>query len=112
VAERRTLGLEPLVFSDEEGAGTAPEPGAAAAKAAPPPPLPSASLVSALVEPFFKRRAEEGRTSHHDVNQERGTLRRLPTTYGKSPQGPPPPSLAEIIAEADAKGAPRLGTRP
>lgn len=104
---------------------------------APPPPPPSVPLASTLVEPFFTRRAKEGLTSHHDMSQERGTLRRflevsedkpvdrygrgdvsrfldtprrLPTTYGKSPKDRHR-SLAEIIAEAEAKGASRIGDK-
>lgn len=103
------------------------------APASPPSP-PSAPTVSALLEPFFKNREERDHTSHHDMRQERATLsrfmevcrdrpvdtynrgdvsrfmdtlRRLPTHYGKSPKDKTR-TIAEIIAEADAKGSPRL----
>jgi hypothetical protein len=91
-------------------------------------------LASALVEPFFEKRTKRDKATHQVMNQDRGTLRRflevcrdravdaydrgdingfldtlrgLPKTYGKSP-GDKDRSLADIIAEADAKGAERL----
>jgi integrase len=91
-------------------------------------------LASDLVEPFFERRENTDRTTHQVMGQERGTLRRfieaagdrplrtytradvskfldilrrLPKTYGKSPRDKER-SLADLIAEADAKQGDRL----
>ena len=91
-------------------------------------------LASALVEPFFERRATRDRTLHQVIGQERSTLRRflevcgdkpvaayhrreisdfleilrkLPKNYGRSPKDNVR-SLAEIITAADAVNADRL----
>jgi integrase len=91
-------------------------------------------LAFALIEPHFQRRATVDRATHQVMGQERGTLRRflevcgdrpvdcysrgdvstfldtlrrLPNTYGRSPKDKDRP-LTDIIAEADAKGSPRL----
>ena len=131
VVERRTLGLEPLILDDRADAEPPPCP-AKQEPAAPPPP--SAPLASALVEPFFVHREAIDGLSHHDMSQERttlrlfadicgdkpinsygradastflATLRRLPVHYGKSPKDKGR-SATEIIAEADAKGAARI----
>jgi hypothetical protein len=91
-------------------------------------------LASTLVVPFLEHRATVADATHQVTNQERGmlrrflevcldqpvdrytrgditnvlaTLRRLPKTYGKSPEDRNR-SLAEIIAEAEADGAERL----
>ncbi len=98
---------------------------------APPPAVP---LASALVEPYFVRRERIDQTRHQVMGQERttlrlfrevcgdrpvgeygrsdvtaflGTLRRLPNTYGRSPKDRRR-SVAEIIADADSRDAPRL----
>lgn len=100
----------------------------------PPPPVSGAPTVSILIDPHFVRREKIDGARHQVMAQERGTLRRfvevcgerpvdaynrgditgfldtlrkLPTTYGKSPKDKDRP-LAEIIAAADAKGAERL----
>lgn len=126
-AIKRTLGAAPLWYSPDD---TGPPPAPATAPA-PPPPKPAAS---ALADPFFVRRERRDRATHQVMGQERGTLRRflevcgdrpviayhrgdisrfldtlrrLPTTYGKSPKDKDK-TLADIIAEADAKGAERL----
>jgi integrase len=86
------------------------------------------------VDPFFVVREKRDKATHQVMGQERGTvrrfleacgdrpvdgyhrgdisafldtLRRLPNTYGKSPKDKDR-RLADIIAEADAKGAERL----
>lgn len=141
VAERRTLGTEPLVMNASPTPPSPPEPAPSPAAAspppAPPPPPPSAPLVSALVEPFFVHRETIDGISHHDMSQERTTLRlfvdicgdrpvnaygradamtfltnlrRLPVHYGKSPKDKGR-SVADLIAEADAKGADRIGDK-
>jgi integrase len=138
-AIRRAKGEAPLVFPAETPtppAATQPQhPSPEAAPASPAPkPAPSAPLASILIEPFFLQRGERDRVSHHDISQERSTLRRflevcgdrpldrftrgdvtafldtlrrLPTTYGKSPKDRERP-LSDIIAEADAKGSDRV----
>ncbi|MCG7364205.1 site-specific integrase [Roseomonas sp. ACRSG] len=100
-------------------------------------PAPSAPLASSLVEPYFQHRLEHDGLSHHDMGQERSTLRRfmevcgdrpvdrygrgdmtrfmdtlrrLPTNYGKSPKDKDR-TLADIIAEADTEGAERIAER-
>lgn len=126
VIERRTLGTEPLVFAAETQGERFPPP---APDAPPPCPAPAKPLASSLVDPFVVRRETVDRATHQVMGQERGTLRRfvetcgdrpvneygrgdvtgfmdtlrrLPATYGKSPRDKDR-SLAEIIAEADAK---------
>jgi integrase len=137
-AERRTLGAEPLVYTEQEAPPPPDPPSPPAAPAAPTEPVtpavPTKPKVSKLVEPYFTRRETLDRTTHQVMNQERGTisrfmevcgdrpvdsynrgdidtflgtLRRLPTAYGKS-QKDKDRSLANIIAEADAKGTERL----
>lgn len=98
-AERRTLGLEPLVM----GSGAAPdgfapvievqstslEPDAArTAHAEPPPPAaeaPARAVASALVQPHFARRETIDRTSHQVMAQERTTLRLFFEVCGDRP---------------------------
>jgi integrase len=140
VAERRTLGTEPLVFSaDDVPVENTPQ-GAADVVAETRPALQEPSpkpLASSLVEPFFARREMMDRATHQVIGQDRGTLRRfleacgdqpvdayrrgdvtqflntlrrLPKTYGKSPRDKDR-SLSDIIAEADTKGAERLTDR-
>jgi integrase len=97
------------------------------------PDAPAVPLASALVEPFFVRRETIDGMSHHDMDQERttlrlfmdvcgdrpvnaysrgdvtrfhGTLRQLPSNYGKSKKDKDR-RVAEIIAAA-APDAPRL----
>jgi integrase len=132
-AIRRARGETSLVFPADETEQAAPPP-PSPAPPPPPPPPPTTPLASALVEPHFQQRAQRDRVAHHDMGQERGTLRRflevcgdrpvdqysrgdvttfldtlrrLPTGYGKSPKDKNRP-LAAIIAEADAKDAERL----
>lgn len=135
-AERRTLGTEPMVFRLDGAPDAAPSPPPAAL----PPPAPEAPPkppASALVEGFFERRTRRDQATGKQTEMERGTLRRfleacgdkapdaysrrdvngflntlrrLPTTYGKSPRDKDR-SLAEIIAAADAAKAPRLTDR-
>jgi integrase len=155
-AERRTLGLEPLVLDaaraaipdrptvksttpENEGAptprteteaGRAEAPSRDAAGAVGP-------LASSMVEPHFTRREAIDGTRHQVMAQERttlrlffevcgdrppadyqrgdvtrflDTLRRMPTLYNRS-RTAPPMAVADIIAEADAAGAPRLSDK-
>ncbi|WP_372624138.1 hypothetical protein [Falsiroseomonas sp.] len=96
-----------------------------------------APLGSALVEPFFVHRETIGDISHHDMSQERTTLRlflevcgdkpadaytrsdvtrflntmrRMPVHYGKS-QKDKGRAVVDIIAEADAKESKRLSDK-
>ncbi|WP_188973713.1 hypothetical protein [Neoroseomonas lacus] len=96
-----------------------------------------APLISTLVEPFFVQRESVAKATQQVMGQERGTLRRfieaagdrpvneygrgdvtaflntlrrLPTNYGKSPEDKKL-SLADIIAQADAKGVERLSDK-
>lgn len=98
------------------------------------PKLPPAPLASQLIEPFFQHRETKDKISHHDMNQERGTLRRfleargdkpvnayhrgdvtdfldtmgkLPAVYGRSPKDKETP-LPNIIARAEAGNLPRI----
>lgn len=138
-AIRQVTGDAPGVFTErEEPAGSAadlrpPSPRAEAATLAPPPEPEAVPLASALVETFFVRRATIDGLSHHDMSQERttlrlfldvcgdrpvnaygrgdvtrflDTLRQLPKTYGKSPKDRDR-RAADIIAAAPAD-APRL----
>jgi integrase len=97
----------------------------------------TAPLASTLVEPYFRRREALDRSLHQVMGQDRGTLRRflevcgdrpanaygrgdvtgfldtmrrLPTTYGKSTRDKDRP-LLEIIAEGEEKGLPKLMDR-
>ena len=133
VAERRTLGTEPLVFSD----AALPPPSSPPAPLPATPKAPARPLASSFVDAFFTRRQDVDRATHGVMGQDRGTLRRfleacgdramdtytraditgfldtlrkLPNTYGKSPKDKGR-SIAEIIAEADAKGAERLADK-
>jgi integrase len=133
-AERRTLGTEPLIFTEQKAPSPVPVPTPEPATASEPPAAPPKPKLSELVEPYFARRETLDRTTHQVMNQESGTitrfkeicgdrpvdaysrgdistfldtLRRLPTTYGKSPKDKDR-SLADIIEEADVKGAERL----
>ena len=110
---------------------------ALAPPAEPRPPVqtaPAETLASTLDAPFFVHRATMADATHQVMGQERGTLRRFredrgdrpvdsytrgditgflntlrrcPTGYGKSPRDKDR-SLADIIAEANEKGAERL----
>jgi integrase len=141
-AIRRAKGEIPLMFPAEPptpAAATQPQPSApgAAPASSTPKPIPSAPVASSLAEPYFRHRLEHNGLSHHDMSQERSTLRRftevcgdhpvsrygrgdmtcfmdtlrrLPTNYGKSPRDKDR-TLADIIAEADAAGAERIAER-
>lgn len=128
-ARRRTLGEVPAGLLDAAEVVAPP-----VAAPAPEPSAPAKPLVSALVEPFFKRRAEKDKLRNHTINQDRSTLRRfveiagdkpvdrytrgdvtlffeamqeLPATYGKS-QKDKDISIADLIDRARATKAPRL----
>ena len=140
-AERRTLGTEPLIFTEE----STPSPEAAACEREPdgerlssgdqPVPKPVAST---LIEPHFAKRAKTAGISGHTINQERTTLRmflevagdlpvdtydrghissfldtmrRMPATYGRSPKDKNR-TVADLIAEADEKQASSATTAP
>ena len=138
-AERRSLGTEPLIFTEDSASSSSRsvaasgrvEDGKGPALTDEPPTKPAAS---SLVEPFFIHRETIDGISHHDMSQERttlrlfldicgdrpinaygradvttflNTLRRLPTHYGKSPKDKGR-SAADIIAEADKKDAKRI----
>lgn len=129
-ARRRTLGEVPAGLLDMAEVVAPP-----VAALAPEPRAPARPLASELVEPYFERRERLDRATHQVMGQERGTLRRflevcgdrpvdcygrgdvkdfldtlrrLPKTYGKSSKRDNGRTLAEIIAEADAKAAERL----
>jgi integrase len=131
VAERRTLGTEPLVFSSPE---RTPPPDADGSK---PPPKPTAPLASSLVDAFGERgRKSGGRRaggesqakgslsmfievygykpvdgySRADGDSFRTTLHRLPVSYRKSPKERVK-ALTQIIADADARKAARIGDK-
>jgi integrase len=136
-AERRTLGAEPLIFTDDSAPSPSPaahERGADGERPSLGDAPPARPLASSLVEPFFIHRETIDELSHHDMSQERttlrlfldicgdrpinaygradvttflNTLRRLPTHYGKSPKDKGR-SAADIIAEADKKEAKRI----
>ncbi len=130
MAERRTLGTAPLVFKPSEPPKGS-DPGGTSGPATK---APKGPPVSALLDAF----AEWARTSggwkaggeaqalaslrlfleccgdrpadsdgHADGDTFRATLRQLPTTYRKSAKEKDRP-LAELIAEADARGAARI----
>lgn len=117
----------PEAGSSEKPSGAEPKPAASQ------PRTPSTPLASTLIEPFLAKRRERDGLSHHDVSQEgttfrlflevcgdrpvdgygRGditgfheTIRQLPRHYGKSPKDRDR-SVADLIAEADAKGEER-----
>lgn len=133
VIERRSLGTEPLVFGS---APDVPPPPDTPLPVSPPPAAPPSPkpLASSRVEPFTGRREKVDRATHQVMGQERGTLRRfveacgdrpvneyaradvtgfmdtlrrLPNNYGKSPRDKER-SLADLIAEGEARNAPRL----
>lgn len=136
--EAQVLGQRPIVFTEQEPppppaaitVAVSAQP-AAAVPALPEAPRP---LMSALERDYFKHRATVADATEQVMNQDRGTLRRfreergdrpvdsygrgdatgflgrlrlLPTNYGKSPTDKDR-ALADIIAEADSEGAPRL----
>ncbi len=76
VAERRTLGTEPLVMDVLGTEPPSPPPPAApeTPPPAPPPPPPKPSL-SSLVEPFFEHRAKRDKATFKQIAMERTTLR-------------------------------------
>lgn len=126
-AIKRTRGQTPMWFNPD------PVVPFAAPTEVPPTP-PSKPLASMLVERSLQHRQEVKRTKEHMIGQERGTLirfievagdkpvdaygrsdvskflatmRRLPANYGKSPKDKQR-TVAELISQADAGGAPRL----
>jgi hypothetical protein len=134
-AERRTLGLEPLVLLHEE-----PSPFGAPTAAQPSPvvrPFAAKPLASSMLEDHFTRRLAMGSMLQSVVNQERTTmryfmevcgdravdgyqrgdvttflnaLRKLPPTYGRSPKDKER-SIEQAIADADAAASERLTER-
>ena len=123
-AERRTLGLEPMVFGPDAPVAATPSPPPDGTPT--PPPKPPAS---ALVEGFFERRARRDKATEKQTEMERGTLRRfletrgdkppadysrrdvngfldtlrrLPATYGKSPRDKDR-TLAESVPQVSAR---------
>ena len=136
-AIRQAKGEAAAVFTapEEPGRPDAPPPPSTDRRAAEAP-AKTAPVASALIEPFFVRRETIDRLSHHDMSQERttlrlfldvcgdraiseysrgdvtgflNTLRRLPRPYGKSPKDRDR-TVAEIIAAASAD-APRLSDK-
>ncbi|NGM20411.1 site-specific integrase [Roseomonas stagni] len=138
-AIRQVIGDMPAVFTERDEPANAPaglRPPSPSTEGVAPAPTPEPSPVptaSALVEPFFVRRETIDRLSHHDMSQERTTLRlfmdvcgdkpvnaygrgdvtrfldmlrQLPKTYGKSTKDRDR-RAADIIAAAPAD-APRL----
>jgi len=134
VAERRTLGLDPLVFDP-----SAPSPQDVTPPPAPPnnPPPPSGPPASSLVDLFSawgltskgwrKGAAAQAATSLRlfievcgdspidgyqtaDADTFRTTLRRLPSIYRKSAEDKGK-TVADIIATADATGAKRIAEK-
>jgi len=135
VAERRTLGTEPLVFdsSPPPVPRAAPEGRDDSAQ----PPKPPAPLASSLIDAFGEWGCKSGgwrpgaesqakvslglflevcgdrpidKYTRADGDLFRTTLRTLPTTYRKSAKERDKP-LKEIIAEADAAKSPRIGDK-
>jgi integrase len=132
-AIRRARGEVPLVLAEE-----APFPASAPAPSIPAAPrAKSKPLASTLIEPHFAKRATTAGISGHTINQERTTLRmflevagdlpvdtynrghvstfldtmrRMPATYGRSPKDRNR-TVADLIAEADEKDAPRLADK-
>lgn len=129
IVERRTLGIEPLVFAVEP---TTPAPAREPTDSGPA--KPPAPLASTLIEPFggwgrksggWRPGAENQATvslslflevcgdkpidayTRADGDRFRATLRLLPTHYRKSPAERSKP-LTEIIAAADAQNAKRI----
>ena len=141
-AIRQAQGEAPAVFTEREEAGTIPKGAGQLVVPSEHPKAPAdvaahhdakAPTASALVEPFFIRRETIDGLSHHDMSQERttlrlfmdvcgdrpvnaygrgdvtgflDTLRQLPKTYGKSPKDRDR-RAADIIASAPAD-TPRL----
>jgi hypothetical protein len=133
VAERRTLGTEPLVFDPDLALGP-PRPSTDDRSQ---PSQASAPLASTMVEPFGEwgrksggwRAGAENQAkvslalfleicgdrpintySRSDGDRFRTVLRSLPTTYRKSPKDRAK-QLKEIIAEADDTNAKRIGDK-
>jgi integrase len=134
IAERRTLGTEPLVFAPTPpSAGPAnPDPSSPAPPAKPPGPL-----ASSLLEDFAAWARTSGGWRGNAENQAKGslglfleicgdkpierytradadtfrtTLRKLPSIYRKSARDREKP-IAQIIAEAGSRNAPRLAEK-
>ena len=136
VAERRSLGMEPLVF--QLNPPTTPQPPHSdppiGGQPTPPATPSSKPVASTMVEPFFTRRQTTNRTTYQVMGQERGTLRRfievcgdrpvdqygrgditqfldalrrLPNTYGRSPKDKDS-TVRDLIEAADAAGSERL----
>ncbi len=137
--EKRTLGLEPLVFGNADAANQAAPASAPAAPASvqPEPEKPALPPASTLVEAFCEWAVASGGWRPNAVNQAktsiellieivgdkpidcyeradgdlfRATLRQLPANYRKSPKDKDRP-LAEIIQEAKESGATLLGEK-
>jgi integrase len=129
--EAQMRGVQPIVFTTPEQSPLI------AANADAVPLAPAKPLLSVVEEDYFVHRATVADATHQVMGQERGTLRRfrevlgdrpvnaygrgditrflgtlrrLPKTYGKSPRDKDR-SLAEIIADADRKGAERLSDK-
>ncbi len=90
IIERRTMGAEPVIFTEPE-----PVPVAPPAPATPPAAAvsPAKPLISTLTEkgedekeaPFFEFRATIANSTHQVMGQERGTLRRFREVCGDRP---------------------------
>lgn len=131
----RARGVAPLVLSDIPEAS--PVPARVVVSVPSPPAPPSKPLFSTLVEPHFDRRASIAGTTHQVMGQERATMfrfienrgdkpvntydrgdvtgfmdtmRRMPSSYGRSPKDKGRP-LADIIAQAEMTGAKRLADK-
>jgi hypothetical protein len=131
-AIQRTKGLTSIWFEPD------PSPLTRSTAAPPEPPaLPLKPIASDLLEPCFTHRQQVNKMRHHMVGQERATLRRfievagdkaidtygrgdvtnflatmrrMPAVYGRSPADKFK-TIAQLIAEADEKGAKRVTER-
>jgi integrase len=137
VAERRTLGTEALVFATDVEAALDLHSPSSNGSDYDPTPKPSAQLASSLVDAFgeWGRKSggwragaenqakvslgmflevcgdkETGDYTRGDGDIFRTILRALPTNYRKSPKDRTK-QLKEIIADADARGAKRIGDK-
>jgi integrase len=131
---RRARGEVPLVLTEEAPSPALPLRGPPASPAPKNKPKP---LASTLIEPHFTKRSKTAGVSGQTINQERTTLRmflevagdlpvdtydrghisafldtmrRMPATYGRSPKDKDR-TVADLIAEADQKDAPRLSEK-
>lgn len=138
VGEARASGGAFSVLEMPSGPLVPPTPSASVVSASPPVPAqPEKPLTSTLVEPFFVQRETVAKATYQVMGQERGTLRRfievcgdrpvneygrgditrflntlrrVPSTYGKSPRDKDRP-IADIIAQADKEGSERLSDK-